>query len=111
MLQDIDGQINLTHLVSAGLDYAAVGPEHAMLNDEGRVNYTYVKDQEAVDAYHLISETEGLLPALETSHAIAYGLKLAKSMKRSEILIINMSGRGDKDVEQLAEWETKNKKG
>jgi len=110
VLQDADGQVNLTHSVSAGLDYAAIGPEHSMLNDMGRVEYTYIKDREAVKAFDSMSEWEGILPALETSHGIAYAMKLAPKMKKSEIMIINVSGRGDKDVAQIAEWEAMQQK-
>jgi tryptophan synthase beta chain len=105
VLQDQDGQVNLTHSVSAGLDYAAIGPEHSMLNDLGRVEYTYIKDHEAVKAFDRLSELEGILPALETSHGVAYAMKLAPKMKKKEIMIINVSGRGDKDVAQIAAWE------
>lgn len=105
VLQDDEGQISLTHSVSAGLDYAAVGPEHAWLKDLGRVNYTEVGDQEAVDALGNLSKWEGILPALETAHGVAYGIRLAKDMNKDGILIINCSGRGDKDVQELAAWE------
>ena len=107
VLQDSEGQVQKTHSVSAGLDYAAVGPEHSLLHDLGRVDYVYVKDKEAVAAFSKTSRYEGILPALETAHGMAYGLKLAKKMKRSEILIINCSGRGDKDVAQLQDWFNK----
>jgi len=107
VLQNAEGQVNLTHSVSAGLDYAAIGPEHSMLKDLGRVEYTNVTDEVAVDAFNKLSEWEGILPALETSHGVAYGIALAPTMAKDEILIINCSGRGDKDVMQLAEWEAK----
>ncbi len=105
VLQNSDGQVNATHSVSAGLDYAAIGPEHSMLHDQGRVDYTHVGDQEAVDAFNRLSRTEGILPALETAHGIAHVLRLAPTMRRDQILIANCSGRGDKDVSQLSDWE------
>ncbi len=104
LLADDDGQIELTHSVSAGLDYAAVGPEHAFLQKEGRVEYTYATDDEALAAFRELSETEGIIPALETSHALAYVKKIAPTMSRDQILIANLSGRGDKDVEQAAKY-------
>jgi tryptophan synthase beta chain len=102
LLANEEGQIELTHSVSAGLDYAAVGPEHSYLRDLGRVEYTYATDDEALDAFKVLSETEGIIPALETAHAIAYLVKSATKMKREEIVIVNCSGRGDKDVDQAA---------
>ncbi len=104
LLANDDGQIELTHSVSAGLDYAAVGPEHAYLQDIGRTEYVYATDDEALHAFKEISSIEGILPALETSHGLAYVLKVAGSMSKDEILICNMSGRGDKDVEQAAKY-------
>ena len=111
VLQNADGQVNATHSVSAGLDYAAVGPEHSMLHDQGRVEYTHVGDQEAVDAFNRLSRSEGILPALETAHGIAYVLRLAPAMRRDQILIANCSGRGDKDVAQLSDWERRQAEG
>lgn len=105
VLQDGEGQISLTHSVSAGLDYAAIGPEHAWLKDMGRVNYTSVGDREAVEALGKLSRWEGILPALETAHGIAYALRLAPTLSKDSIIIVNCSGRGDKDVQQLAQWE------
>src|SRR2546429_8667629 len=102
LLANDEGQIELTHSVSAGLDYAAVGPEHSYLRDLGRVEYTYATDDEALNAFKVLSETEGIIPALETAHAIAYLVKNAPEMKREEIVIVNCSGRGDKDVDQAA---------
>jgi tryptophan synthase beta chain len=102
LLANEEGQIELTHSVSAGLDYAAVGPEHSYLRDLGRVEYTYATDDEALNAFKLLSETEGIIPALETAHAIAYLVKSAAEMKRHEIVIVNCSGRGDKDVDTAA---------
>ena len=104
MLANDDGQIELTHSVSAGLDYAAVGPEHAYLKDIGRAEYTYATDDEALAAFKELSETEGILPALETSHAIAYISKIAPDLPGDTIIIVNLSGRGDKDVEQAAKY-------
>ncbi|HME89465.1 MAG TPA: tryptophan synthase subunit beta [Chthoniobacterales bacterium] len=102
LLANEEGQIELTHSVSAGLDYAAVGPEHSYLRDLGRVEYTYATDDEALNAFRVLSETEGIIPALETAHAIAYLAKPAAKMKREQIVIVNCSGRGDKDVDQAA---------
>jgi tryptophan synthase beta chain len=98
VLQDEDGQIALTHSVSAGLDYASVGPEHAMLHDSGRAEYTAVEDHEALDAVVRLARTEGILPALESAHAVAEALRLAPKMGKDEILVVNLSGRGDKDM-------------
>jgi tryptophan synthase beta chain len=102
LLQDDDGQIQLTHSVSAGLDYAAVGPEHSYYKEQERIAYTYATDEEAMAAFDLLCQTEGLMPALESAHAIAYVTKLAPKLKRSQILMVNLSGRGDKDVNQVA---------
>jgi tryptophan synthase beta chain len=102
VLQDENGQIALTHSVSAGLDYASVGPEHAMLHDSGRAEYTTAEDQAALDALVLLARTEGILPALESSHAVAEAIRLAPSMQKHEILVVNLSGRGDKDMGILA---------
>ena len=104
LLADADGQIELTHSVSAGLDYAAVGPEHAFYRERGRIAYDYATDNEALEAFQELSRVEGIIPALETSHAIAYVLKQAPKMARDEIIIVNCSGRGDKDVEQAAKY-------
>nr|MBP6602918.1 tryptophan synthase subunit beta [Verrucomicrobiales bacterium] len=92
------------HSVSAGLDYAAIGPEHAYLESVGRANYTYATDDEALDAFQELSRTEGIIPALETSHALAYVKKIAPTMGNDQIIIANLSGRGDKDVEQAAKF-------
>ncbi len=104
LLADDDGQIELTHSVSAGLDYAAVGPEHAFLQSEGRVDYTYATDDEALDAFKELCQTEGIIPALETSHALAYVKKIAPTMGREQIIVVSLSGRWDKDVEQAARY-------
>jgi len=104
LLADDDGQIELTHSVSAGLDYAAVGPEHCYLREIGRVQYDYATDSEALNAFRTLSEVEGIIPALESAHAIAYAIKEAPQMKKTDIMLINLSGRGDKDVAQAAEF-------
>jgi len=104
LLANDDGQIELTHSVSAGLDYAAVGPEHAYLKDIGRAEYTYATDDEALAAFKELSQTEGILPALESSHALAYVSKVAPTLPKDTIIILNLSGRGDKDVEQAAKY-------
>jgi len=104
LLANDDGQIELTHSVSAGLDYAAVGPEHAYLKEVGRAEYTYATDDEALAAFKELSQTEGILPALESSHALAYVSKVAPDMSKDTLIIINLSGRGDKDVEQAAKY-------
>ncbi|HEY0257127.1 MAG TPA: tryptophan synthase subunit beta [Candidatus Methylacidiphilales bacterium] len=99
ILQDSNGQIMNTHSISAGLDYAAVGPEHAWLRDEGRVEYTFCTDDEALKAFRFLSETEGIIPALESAHAIAEAIKLAPTLRPDQTMIICLSGRGDKDVQ------------
>ncbi|MBL9156496.1 MAG: tryptophan synthase subunit beta [Verrucomicrobiales bacterium] len=104
LLADADGQIELTHSVSAGLDYAAVGPEHAFLQSEGRVDYTYATDDEALDAFSELARTEGIIPALETSHALAHVKKAAPTMRPDQIIVVSLSGRGDKDVDQAAKY-------
>jgi tryptophan synthase beta chain len=98
VLQDEDGNKELTHSISAGLDYAAIGPEHAWLRDLGRTEYAHISDDEALDAFQALAELEGILPALESSHAIAYARKLAPQLGPDGVLLINLSGRGDKDV-------------
>ena len=103
ILQDSNGQIMNTHSISAGLDYAAVGPEHAWLRDEGRVEYTFCTDDEALKAFRFLSETEGIIPALESAHAIAEAIKLAPTLRPDQTIIICLSGRGDKDVQQVAQ--------
>ena len=100
ILTNADGQIELTHSVSAGLDYAAVGPEHSYLRDAGRVEYTFATDDEALASFKMLSEMEGIIPALETAHAIAHVVKIAPKMPPNELIIVNCSGRGDKDVDQ-----------
>jgi tryptophan synthase beta chain len=102
LLADDDGQIQLTHSVSAGLDYAAIGPEHAWLHERGRVEYTYATDDEAMAAFQELSSVEGIIPALESSHALAHVKKIAPAMSPDSIILVNLSGRGDKDVAQAA---------
>ncbi len=99
LLQDKDGQVSETHSISAGLDYPAVGPEHAYLFDSKRANYTYATDDEAKAAFSLLAKLEGIIPALESSHAIAYAIKRAPELKADQVLLVNLSGRGDKDLE------------
>ena len=105
LLEDENGQIIETHSISAGLDYPGVGPEHALLKDLGRVNYKSATDKEALEAFHELSRVEGIIPALETSHAVAYTIKLAAQMKKGENIVINLSGRGDKDLNTVARIE------
>lgn len=105
LMEDNDGQIIPTHSISAGLDYPGVGPEHAWLKDIGRANYVSVTDDEALSAFHRLTRTEGIMPALESSHAIAYAIKLAPTMDKDQTLIVNLSGRGDKDIHTVAERE------
>jgi tryptophan synthase beta chain len=102
ILQDENGQIQLTHSVSAGLDYAAVGPEHAWLRDQQRVEYTYATDEQALNAFQKLARLEGIIPALESSHALAAILERGPAMKKDQLVIVNLSGRGDKDVSQAA---------
>lgn len=103
-LQDEDGQIKPTYSVSAGLDYPGVGPEHAYLKDIGRVEYAGITDEEALNAFLELSRTEGIIPALESSHAVAHGMKVAKEMDKDEIVIVNLSGRGDKDLHTVMKY-------
>ncbi|MBI4399773.1 tryptophan synthase subunit beta, partial [Candidatus Micrarchaeota archaeon] len=98
LLQDRYGQIKETHSVSAGLDYPGVGPEHAFLAKTRRAVYVAVNDKEAIDTFHMLSKTEGIIPALESAHALAYAVKLAKKMRKKETIVVNLSGRGDKDI-------------
>lgn len=102
LLQDEAGNVLGTHSVSAGLDYASVGPEHSYLRETGRVQYTYATDDEALDAFETLSKTEGIIPALESAHAVAEAKKLAPDLPKDSIIIVNLSGRGDKDVEHVA---------
>lgn len=101
VLQDSNGQIASTHSISAGLDYPSIGPEHAFLHDSGRVEYTSVSDAEAMEALRLLSRLEGIIPALESAHAVAHAIKVASGMKREQIVVVNLSGRGDKDIDTV----------
>ncbi|OSZ76295.1 tryptophan synthase subunit beta [Hydrogenophaga sp. IBVHS1] len=103
VLQDDNGQVTETHSVSAGLDYPGVGPEHAYLKDIGRAEYVGITDTEALEAFHYLCRTEGIIPALESSHAVAYAMKLAKTMKPDQSILVNLSGRGDKDIGTVAD--------
>jgi len=103
LLQDANGQIIETHSISAGLDYPGVGPEHAWLKDSGRAEYVAVTDDEALQAFHELCRLEGIIPALESSHAVAYATKIAPTLARDAILLVNLSGRGDKDMHTVAQ--------
>jgi tryptophan synthase beta chain len=103
LLQDENGQIIETHSVSAGLDYPGVGPEHAWLKDIGRAEYVAIDDEEALAAFHKTCRMEGIIPALESSHAVAYAMKMAAGMSKDAVLLVNLSGRGDKDMHTVAE--------
>ena len=103
LMQDANGQIMHTHSVSAGLDYPGVGPEHAWLKDIGRVKYVVADDQEALRAFHTLTRVEGIMPALESSHALAYAEKLAADMAVDQTIVVNLSGRGDKDIHTVAQ--------
>ena len=103
VLQDDNGQVTETHSISAGLDYPGVGPEHAYLKDIGRAEYVGITDQEALQAFHYLCRTEGIIPALESSHAVAYAMKLAKTMRTDQSILVNLSGRGDKDIGTVAD--------
>ena len=107
LLQDEDGQVALTHSISAGLDYAAVGPEHSYLRETGRAQYTYASDEQALAAFQRLALTEGILPALESAHAIAEAIQRAPQMRSDQVLLVNLSGRGDKDLDTVIrsiEW-------
>jgi tryptophan synthase beta chain len=103
LMEDENGQIIETHSISAGLDYPGVGPEHSWLKDVGRVNYVTVDDDEAMDAFRNLTKVEGIMPALESSHAVAYAEKLARQMDPDQMIVVNLSGRGDKDILTVAE--------
>jgi len=105
LLQDANGQITETHSISAGLDYPGVGPEHAYLHDIGRAEYVGITDDEALKAFHHLCLTEGIIPALESSHAVAYAMKLAPTMRPDQHLLVNLSGRGDKDINTVAQLD------
>jgi tryptophan synthase beta chain len=102
LLQDANGQITETHSISAGLDYPGVGPEHAWLKDNGRAEYVAVTDEEALRAFHDLCRKEGIIPALESAHALAQAMKMAPGMPKDAILLVNLSGRGDKDMQTVA---------
>ena len=110
LLQDKEGQIRETHSISAGLDYPGVGPEHAYLKDTGRVKYHSATDKEVIDAFLLLTRSEGIIPALESAHAIADVIKLAKKRPKSELIVVTLSGRGDKDVEVVEAYMRKHVK-
>ena len=103
LLQDANGQITETHSISAGLDYPGVGPEHAHLKDIGRAEYVGATDAEAIEAFHRLCRTEGIIPALESSHAVAHAMKIAPTMAKDQVLLVNLSGRGDKDIGTVAD--------
>ena len=103
VLQDQHGQVASTHSISAGLDYPSIGPEHAFLHDEGRVEYSSVSDDDALDAFQLLSKLEGIIPALESAHAVAHAIKVAAAMRPDQIVVVNLSGRGDKDIDSVRE--------
>jgi tryptophan synthase beta chain len=102
LMQDEDGNIIETHSISAGLDYPGVGPEHAWLKDIKRAEYVAITDDEAMAAFHNLCRTEGIIPALESSHALAHAEKMAKQMSKDEVILVNLSGRGDKDINTVA---------
>jgi len=104
LLQDETGQIREAHSISAGLDYPGVGPEHAFLRDSGRATYVMATDDEAVEALRLLTATEGIIPALESAHAVAHAIRLAPRLERRQILLVNLSGRGDKDMNTVASY-------
>jgi tryptophan synthase beta chain len=103
VLQDENGQVRETHSVSAGLDYPGVGPEHSWLKDSGRATYESVTDDEALASFHHCCQIEGIIPALETSHALAYAAKLAPTLSKDKVILVNLSGRGDKDINTVAQ--------
>ena len=105
LMQDEDGQIIETHSISAGLDYPGVGPEHAWLKESGRASYVTATDEEALTAFHTLTRSEGIIPALESSHAVSYAMKLAAQMDPEKIILVNLSGRGDKDMHTVAALE------
>ncbi|MBC7490443.1 MAG: tryptophan synthase subunit beta, partial [Glaciimonas sp.] len=103
LLQDANGQVIETHSVSAGMDYPGVGPEHAWLKDSGRATYETITDDEALETFHICCQIEGIIPALESSHALAYAAQLAGTLPKDKIILANLSGRGDKDMHTVAE--------
>ncbi|MEP6809591.1 MAG: pyridoxal-phosphate dependent enzyme, partial [Chthoniobacterales bacterium] len=109
VLQDAAGQIAATHSISAGLDYPAIGPEHAFLRDSKRVEYVSVNDRDALRGFELLAQLEGIIPALESAHAVAYAVRLARKLPASKTIVVNLSGRGDKDLASVQEFLTKRK--
>jgi tryptophan synthase beta chain len=107
VLQDPNGQIGTTHSISAGLDYSAIGPEHAFLHDNGRAEYISSSDTEALEGFELCAKLEGIIPALETAHAILPAVRIARDLPRDDAIIVNLSGRGDKDVQLVADFKTR----
>jgi tryptophan synthase beta chain len=105
VIQDDEGQIGLTHSVSAGLDYPAIGPEHAWLAERGRIEYTSATDAQAIAAFHRTARTEGILPALESAHALAETIRRAPLLSRDAVILVNLSGRGDKDLDSVIEFD------
>jgi tryptophan synthase beta chain len=105
LMADDDGEIMETHSISAGLDYPGVGPEHAWLKDTGRAEYVNITNKEALEGFHALTRMEGIIPALESSHAMAYAMKLAPTLSKDKIIIANLSGRGDKDMQTIAQYE------
>ena len=103
-LQDDDGQITPVYSISAGLDYPGIGPEHSYMHKTGRAEYVPITDDEAVEAFKYLTRTEGIIPAIESSHAVAYALKLAPTLPKDKIIVVNLSGRGDKDVYSIARY-------
>jgi tryptophan synthase beta chain len=103
VLQDEHGQVAATHSISAGLDYPSIGPEHAYLHDAARVEYGSVSDAEALEAFQMLSRLEGIIPALESAHAVAHAVKVARELGREQIVVVNLSGRGDKDINSVRE--------
>ena len=109
ILKKDTGEVSDAYSIASGLDYPAVGPQHAYLNEIGRVQYVAIDDQEALDAFFTLTRTEAIIPALESSHAVAYGIKLAKTLEQDKIVVINLSGRGDKDIDFVLEYMIKTK--
>ena len=107
VISDDDGNIAPVHSISAGLDYPGVGPEHAYLNDIKRAKYTAITDDEAVNAFYKLTRIEGIIPALESSHAVAYAMKIAPTLSKDSIILVNLSGRGDKDMDIIESYENK----
>lgn len=107
LLQDKDGQIQIAHSISAGLDYPGVGPEHCYFKDAGIAEYVAITDSEALEAFHILARMEGIIPALESAHAVSYALQLAKTLPRQTLIIVNLSGRGDKDLNTVMKYSAR----